>query len=635
MNSVLDNLNEPQQQAVKHLDGPVLILAGAGSGKTKVLTHRIAYLLLNHHVNPENILAVTFTNKAANEMKERVSKLLLENNFKGGQMLPWLGTFHAVCVKILRREADKIGYSPDYVIYDDSDQKQVLKRIIDELKLDPKTFQVSTVQYFISGAKNEMVSEEAYANFANGYYQEQISVIYKMYQHRMRQANAMDFDDLLTLTVEVFTKNPHILDKYQQLFRYILVDEYQDTNAVQYKLTKLLAEKHHNICVVGDDYQAIYSWRGANFRNILDFERDYPDAFVVKLEQNYRSTKIILDGANAVIAKNTNRTDKKLWTNKLGGRPITLYQALNEADEADFIAGEITSLRRSKQFPRFRDFAILYRTNAQSRAIEDVFVRNQIPYRVIGGLRFYERKEIKDAICYLRVVANKADRVSLGRVINTPTRGIGEKSVETILRETTDRVFDPNYDIPNLSGRTAESFKRFRQMILDGRKLYDQNGDLLELFNFLMEQSGYLSWLDSHTPEGLNRLENIDELKTVLKEEPDLTTFLANVSLVSDIDQYDANADSVALMTMHSAKGLEFPVVFIAGMEEGIFPHSRSSLDPSEIEEERRLCYVGMTRAKERLYLLYARERRLYGGIQANPVSRFIGDLPEELIEEL
>lgn len=607
----------------------MLILAGAGSGKTRVLTHRIAYLVLEKKVTPERILAVTFTNKAANEMKERVSFLL-----KSKHHLMWLGTFHSICVKILRRDGVNIGLSPSFTIYDTQDQKQLVKRVIEELHLDIKQFQPGAVLHFISGAKNELMTPGQYQNHAHGYYQEQVARVYEIYQKRLTDALALDFDDILMMTVRLFDNYPDVLAKYQRLFQYIMIDEYQDTNMPQYKLCQLLAKLHKNIAVVGDDYQAIYSWRGANYRNILNFTKDYPDAIIIKLEQNYRSTKTILAGASAVIAKNVHRTEKTLWTDNHQGLPITIYAALNELDEAEFMIDEILSLVRGGQF-RASDMAVLYRTNAQSRIIEEVLLRHKMPYRIVGGLRFYERKEVKDAVAYLRLVANPADIVSFERVINTPPRGLGEKSVQAILVNMPSAMTAPNQSQMTLSGRASASFIQFRELINSAREQYQTNGDVIELFDYLMRESGYLQALDDKSPEGIARIENVAELKSVLSAVQDLDSFLENVSLVSDIDEYRDDVSALTLMTVHSAKGLEFPVVFICGMEEGIFPHSRSSLDPAELEEERRLCYVGMTRAMNRLYVLYAGERRLYGTLQANAPSRFVTDLPENLVVRL
>jgi DNA helicase-2/ATP-dependent DNA helicase PcrA len=631
MNDTLKGLNPIQKDAVEHTDGPMLILAGAGSGKTKVLTHRIAYLILEKKVNPERILAVTFTNKAAGEMKERVANLL-----GGGKVyLPWMGTFHSICVKILRHEAKLVGYDSSFTIYDQNDQKALVKRIINDLRLDIKQFNPMAALSFISGAKNEMMSPEQYARYASGFYQDQITRIYTEYQKTLRQSNAMDSDDLLMLTVEVLSTNQEVLEKYQRLFKYILIDEYQDTNAVQYKFSKILAAATQNICVVGDDFQAIYSWRGANFKNILDFEHDYPNCYVVKLEQNYRSTKTILDGANSVIVKNVHRTDKKLWTDNEQGKPINIYKAINEIDEAEFIVQEVRALVRSKQVDSYNDVAILYRTNAQSRAIEEVLINYRMPYRIVGGIRFYERREVKDAIAYLRLVANPNDRVSFDRVVNTPPRGIGDKSKQAISVNLPNALIGSVDQLAGLSGKAAKSFIDFRRILEDARTIYENNENLIELFDYIMEETGYLRWIDDKSPEAEARLENLQELKSVLSAEQTLRSFLDNVSLVSDLDEYDAATDAITLMTMHSAKGLDFAAVFICGMEEGVFPHARSSFDPMEMEEERRLCYVGITRAKRILYLIRAEERRLYGGLQVNAPSRFIEDIPKGLIDEI
>ncbi len=625
----MQGLNEAQKTAVQSTEGPMLILAGAGSGKTRVLTHRIAYLVLEKKVTPERILAVTFTNKAANEMKERISHLL-----KSKHHLMWLGTFHSICVKILRREGTIIGLSPSFTIYDTQDQKQLVKRVIEELRLDIKQYQPGAVLHFISGAKNELMTPEGYQNYAHGYYQEQVARVYAIYQKRLADAFALDFDDILMLTVRLFDEHPDVLAKYQRLFQYIMVDEYQDTNMPQYKLCQLLAMQYRNIAVVGDDYQAIYSWRGANYRNILNFTKDYPDATIIKLEQNYRSTKTILAGASAVIAKNTHRTEKTLWTDNHQGLPITIYPALNELDEAEFMIDEILSLVRGGQY-RASDMAVLYRTNAQSRIIEEVLLRHKMPYRIVGGLRFYERKEVKDAVAYLRLVANPADIISFERVINTPARGLGDKSVEAILVNMPAAMTAPDQSQITLSGRAAGAFIQFRGLINTARERYVASNNVIDLFDYLMRESGYLQSLDDKTPEGIARMENVAELKSVLSAVQDLDSFLENVSLVSDIDEYRDDISALTLMTVHSAKGLEFPVVFLCGMEEGIFPHSRSNSDQAELEEERRLCYVGITRAKERLYILYAGERRLYGALQANAPSRFVTDLPEELVVRL
>ncbi len=630
--ALLDGLNPVQKQAVTFGLGPMLILAGAGSGKTKVLTHRVAHLIQEQGVLPENILAVTFTNKAAGEMRGRIERLLQSPKTDATVHLPWLGTFHAICVRILRREAVQLGFSASFTIYDSLDQKHLMKATLEEMGLDLKQFQPQTVLYYISGAKNELMWPVQYVQFAEGYFQETVARAYERYQKKLMQANAMDFDDLIMLTIKAFQDDPALLERYQDLFHYVLVDEYQDTNAAQYQLVKMLAQKRRNICVVGDDYQAIYSWRGANFRNILNFERDYPDAYVVKLEQNYRSTKTILDGANAVIAKNIHRSDKTLWTDNVVGLPITVYEALNELDEAEFVAQETIALKKSGLYHGLKSCAVLYRTNAQSRVLEEVLLRSKIPYRILGGLRFYARKEVKDVLAYFRLVINPTDNVSLARTLSTPPRGIGKKSIDALLQSGTVMNL---VDDSKLSTKAKASFAQFRHMIEHLRQMYDDQSDLGSLFDFLISQSGYGDWLNDGTAEGQSRLENIGELKTALSREQSLESFLENAALQSDIDEYDETVDTLTLMTLHAAKGLEFPVVFMCGMEEGIFPHSRSSFDPSEIEEERRLCYVGMTRSKERLYLIHASERRLYGGLQMNPPSRFLGDIPVDLLDVL
>jgi DNA helicase-2/ATP-dependent DNA helicase PcrA len=651
---LLKSLNIQQKEAVLCTDGPVLVLAGAGSGKTKALTHRIAYLIKEKKISPYNILAVTFTNKAAKEMEERVSNLLSGRDTEQLVRLPWLGTFHSICVRILRREADYIGFSRNFTIYDDSDQLSIIKRIVKELNIDPKHFNPKSISYFISGAKNELIDAENYKKYINSPFEKITSSVYERYEKYMHGANAFDFDDLIMQCVVLFQRNPQILAKYQKLFRYILIDEYQDTNQAQYLWTKLLASKHRNIMVVGDDYQSIYSWRGANFRNILNFEKDYSDAKVIKLEQNYRSTKTILQAANDVIKFNENKTDKKLWTENSQGRPITIYEALNEKDEAEFVAMEVKSLHN--RGIDYNDFAVLYRTNAQSRAIEEIFLRFQVPYRVVGGVRFYERKEIKDMIAYLRLMVNPSDREALARIVSAPPCGIGEKTLGMIAGinyECSDAEFAglPK-KVQNLYGILKK---------LSSKSLIEP----LDKFIYsIAAETGFKNYLLDGTPEGEGRWENVEELMTVAEQvqanlevqknvilndseeshgdplalpQDDtrtvLESFLEQVALVQDTDQIDSSSGVVTLMTMHAAKGLEFKTVFITGVEEGIFPHSRALMDPSEMEEERRLCYVGITRAKERLYMLYAGERNLYGRFQSNEKSRFIEHIPEHLLD--
>ncbi len=632
---LLVDLNPPQRTAVTAPGGPVLILAGAGSGKTKALTHRIAYLILEGGVLPENIFAVTFTNKAAGEMKERVARLLvnskqkIENRnhhspftFDYSLHLPWLGTFHSMAAKILRSSGRAVGIEPSFTIYDDTDAKDLLKNILKDLELDPKRVHPSAVKASISGAKNELVGPTEYERYAQGYFQELVGQIYPVYEQTLRRANALDFDDLLVWLVRLFEERLDIRERYQEQFRHILVDEYQDTNKVQYYLIKLLASKFRNLCVVGDDWQAIYAFRGANYRNILDFERDWPDATVIKLEQNYRSTQTILDGAQAVIGKNIHRTDKTLWTANTVGSPITLYEASNERAEAEFLLTEIASLHRGEG-RRPEDFAVLYRTNAQSRILEEMFLRYNVPYKLVGALRFYERKEVKDILAYLRLLQNPTDQVALERIINVPTRGIGQKAVGELRLQGYEALTAANPKV-----------RSFFQMI-DGLRRLSVTYHPSEIIDLVAETTGYKRFLLDGSQEGERRWENVEELKSVATGLSDLAIFLEQVALVSDVDNLDPNAGAVTLMTLHAAKGLEFPLVFMVGLEEGIFPHSRSLMEPAEMEEERRLCYVGMTRARERLYLTWARMRLLYGNMQTNLSSRFIAEIPEELVDRL
>lgn len=606
MSQFLNDLNLQQQAAVTSTDGPVLLLAGAGSGKTRALTYRIAYLVSEKKVSPFNILAVTFTNKAAGEMKERVARLV--------EAAPtWMGTFHSICARILRREIDKsgLGYGSNFSIYDSDDQQKLIKKAMEKLQIPPKKYNPNAIASHISGAKNMLMTPKDYKPHASGHFQEIVVQVYEEYQKMLKQANAMDFDDILMMCVQLFEKNPDVLARYQKLFSYIMIDEYQDTNHAQYRWVQLLAQAHNNICVVGDDYQAIYGWRGANFQNILDFEKDYPNSKVIKLEQNYRSTAKILDAAQKVIEKNFLRTDKKIWTDKKEGAPLTLVECRHEQDEAEFVLTEIQSLHRALQLP-LTAFVVLYRTNAQSRVFEEACLRESVPYKIIGGFKFYERREIKDIVAYLRLLLNPNDQISFERVVNVPPRGIGKKSIES-------------------GGSKVEEFKK----MIEQMRIWTINKPPAEVIDYITRKSGYKDWIIDGTQEGESRFENIKELITVAQDIPTLEEFLERVALVQETDNLSGNDDAITLMTLHNAKGLEFPVVFIAGMEEGIFPHSRSLMDQNELEEERRLCYVGMTRAMERLYLLYARTRRLWGGIQANMPSRFIDDIPEELVERL
>ncbi len=637
----LADLNEAQREAVMHVDGPLLVVAGAGSGKTRVLTYRIAYLMLEHGVPPYAIMAVTFTNKAAREMRERIESLV------GGMAEKvWMGTFHATCVQILRRHADAIGYSRDFLIFDTADQLTVIRECFKELNIDPKHLDPRAVRAEISQAKNERIEPESYREAATDFRDRQIARIYEAYQAKMFEAKAFDFDDLLVRTVDLFEAAPDVLRSYQDRFRYILIDEYQDTNHVQYLLVKMLAALHRNLCVVGDADQSIYKFRGADIRNILDFERDYPDAKVIMLEENYRSTANILAAANAVIENNVDRPKKKLYTKNPPGSLIGLYRAMDERGEASFICDEIERLRREESI-ELQDVAVLYRTHAQSRALEEELIRRAINYRIVAGLRFYERKEIKDLLAYLRVIANPADVFSLRRIINVPKRGIGEVTLARLeafaadqqitLYEAMQRVNEVEGLGPAVAKRILAFVDMIEDMRLRGREL-----GIAGLTEYTLRASGYQRSLQEEaTVEAETRLENLREFISVAAQfeeenpEADLNAFLEHVALVSDVDVMDDDARAVTLMTLHSAKGLEFPVVFIMGMEEGIFPHSRSMWDAGELEEERRLCYVGMTRAQRHLYLVCARSRRIFGQTMNAVPSRFLDEVPEHLVEDL
>ncbi len=635
---LLTDLNPPQKTAVETTEGPVLILAGAGSGKTKALTHRIAYLVREKQVNPMNILAVTFTNKAAGEMRARVMRLLGKPP-ENRTYLQFLGTFHAICVRLLRREHEAAGLPSNFLIFDAGDSQSAVKQAMRRLGFDEKQTTPGLISNLISSAKNELLGPAAYAEVASGQAQQVAAKVYPEYQKILRDANALDFDDIIMRTVLLFQKQAEVLTKYQEQFRYIMIDEYQDTNHAQYRLTKLLAAKHHNICVVGDDWQSIYSWRGANFQNILDFEKDYPEATVIKLEQNYRSTKNILDAAHSVISKNVVRSDKKLWTDKDGGAAVSTLSAYNEIQEAEMIIQMIQQGERAGR--QLRDFAVLYRTNAQSRSIEEQFLRYNLPYKIIGGVRFYERKEIKDALAYLRFVYQPDDRISFERIINLPPRGLGSKSLERFYDHAERHELSllealaQAGEIPGLTPRATAALSTFGALISS----LSQSADSLrvsELLELIIKKSGYLEYLDDGSVQAGDRIENVKELLSVAAEynELGLEGFLEEIALIADVDNYSTEQNSVTLMTLHAAKGLEFPVVFMPGMEEGIFPHNRTLFDVSEMEEERRLCYVGMTRSKEELYLSYASSRLLYGTTMHNPPSRFLLDLPESALKE-
>lgn len=637
---ILAQLNPAQVEAVTFGDGPLLVLAGAGSGKTRVLTTRVAYLLKEMRVPPHRILAITFTNKAAREMRERVEALVPE----AARDL-WILTFHAACLRVLRRQEEFFGRDRNFVIYDDDDKLTLVKDCIKELNLDDKRYPPRAVAGAISQSKNQLVDAEDFDRHAYDHFNRVVSSVYRLYQEKLRRNNAVDFDDLIFLTVKLFRSCPQTLAYYQDRFRYILVDEYQDTNYAQYVLVNLLAKAHRNLCVVGDPDQGIYGWRGADIKNILSFERDYPEAEVIRLEQNYRSTGSILEAANHIIRNNANRKEKRLWTAAGPGVPLVNFFGKDEHSEADFVAGRILQLREIEQKP-FRDFAVLYRTHAQSRVVEETFVRAGIPYTVIGGLRFYDRKEIKDILAYLRLILNHNDTISLSRIINVPRRGIGQASYNRLSNFAGENgvtqvdALERAAEIPGLSVKAQKACTGLGVLI---RSLSDQSSNIsvTELSMAVMEQTGYrMELLAENTVEARTRLENLDEFLSVTgefdqqAEEKGLRSFLENIALVTDLDRFDEEADQVALMTLHSAKGLEFPVVFLIGLEEGVFPHSRSLLEPDELEEERRLCYVGVTRAKERLYLAHCWRRTLYGTQRYNPPSRFLEEIPAHLVSE-
>lgn len=634
-------LNPPQQEAVEHIEGPLLILAGAGSGKTRVITHRTAYLI-EQGVSPYNILAITFTNKAAGEVRERVDDLL-----GYGSEGVWVSTFHSLCVRILRRHIERIGFAAGFAIYDTDDQKRLVKEVTRFLQLDPKMYPERLLMSEIARAKENFISPHEYDLNAQGDYRKmQIARVYEEYQKRMHGNNALDFDDLLYKTVQLFQDCPDVLEQYQERFRYIMVDEYQDTNGIQFLLVRQLARKYRNLCVVGDDDQSIYKFRGANILNILNFEQEYPDARVIKLEQNYRSTGNILRAANEVIRHNEGRKDKTLWTAQEDGDLIQYKQYENEYQEAEQIAYHILE-NRVRNDMNYSDFAILYRTNAQSRVLEEKLIMKNIPYRIYGGQNFYSRMEIKDLLAYLKIVSNGYDDMAVKRVINVPKRGIGAatiaKAEEYALQQEIsflDALFQAE-DIPGI-GKAAARLRKFTNLVADLREKRNQGLLISELFDEVLEQTGYQEELIAeHTEESLARVENIDELrnKIVVYEEnaenPTLDELLEEIALVSDVDNLNSTDDKVVLMTIHSAKGLEFPYVFLCGMEDGLFPGSMTinSGNPEDMEEERRLCYVGITRAKKRLYLSSARQRMMHGSNSYNPISRFIKEIPQELLD--
>ena len=640
---LLESLNPVQAEAVLHTEGPVLIVAGAGSGKTRALTHRIAYLIREHGVKPYAILAITFTNKAAREMAERVEGLLGQRIAKG----MWILTFHSACARILRREHDHLGLPTSFTIYDDGDTERLITSVLKDQNLDIKRYPPRAMAAAIGKAKDNVLSAQEFEQLAGNFYEQTIAKVYVEYERRKRAAGALDFDDLITETVRLFRDHPAVLEHYQEWFRYILVDEYQDTNRAQYQLVNLLAAKYRNVCVVGDADQGVYSWRGATIQNLLDFERDYPDAEVFLMEQNYRSTSTILAVANALIEHNVQRKPKSLWTETAEGELAVRFRADDEHEEALFVAEETHRLVEDENH-RYADVAVFYRTNAQSRVLEDVFMRAGIPYRVVGGVRFYQRKEIKDVLAYLKLLINPQDVISARRVVNTPKRGVGDATVaslegyaafEEIAFLEACRQVDR---IPELAARAKGAVSGFVGVMDRLQEALDSGARPQRMVEAAATESGYLLELEAErTVEAEGRIENIRELGGVAAEfeqrSPDgsLSDFLEQLSLVSEQDEYDEESGSVTLMTLHNAKGLEFPVVYIIGLEDGVFPHYRSMGDPAQLEEERRLMYVGVTRARERLYLTYAWSRTLFGSTSYSPPSRFLGEIPSELVKAL
>ena len=638
MNDILKGLNDKQYEAVINTEGPCLVIAGAGSGKTKVLTHKIAYLMNEKDIKPWNILAITFTNKAANEMKTRVEGLV-----GSASKDMWIGTFHSICVKILRRFIDRIGYDTSFIIFDTSDQRTLIKECIKAADLDEKMFTDRSVLSEISNAKNEMLEPVQYALRAGGdYRKEKIAIVYSLYQQRLKENNAVDFDDIINLTIKILMENPDVLEYYSDKFKYILVDEYQDTNKSQFTLVTMLASKYGNITVVGDNDQGIYSFRGADISNILNFERDYPGTKIIKLEQNYRCTGNILNAANAVIKNNTVKYKKELWTQNDIGELPNVFCGDNEYDEASYIVEQINRLRREEYY-KYQDFTILYRMNAQSRAIEDILRREDIPYKIIGGLKFYERKEIKDAIAYLRLIYNPSDNLSLKRIINEPKRGIGKTSIDNIAKLSEENNISMYEIIKNAADYGLNRvFVNTREFIEQIEDLISKKDELKisELIKETLNKTGYTKALENeNTVEAETRIQNLEEFLTVAIEfeeevaENSLGEFLEGITLSSDIDGMEEDEDSITLMTLHTAKGLEFPVVFLVGMEEGIFPGYKSIGEPKELEEERRLCYVGITRAKQYLFLTCAKQRTIFGSTTYNAPSRFLQEIPEEYLK--
>ncbi|HEY3318574.1 MAG TPA: DNA helicase PcrA [Coriobacteriia bacterium] len=644
MTSLLDDLNPAQRDAVLTTEGPLLVLAGAGSGKTRVLTFRVAHLIQEHHVSPDEILAITFTNKAAAEMKERLAGLI----GPPAQRM-WVMTFHAMCVRMLRRDGERLGFGRSFTIYDDDDSKRLMNSVFTALELDPKKFSPAMVRGRISAAKNELVDAEAFAAAAKGFIEEKTAQCYEIYEQRLRDANAMDFDDLLVNAHTLLAEHPDVLEHYQKRFRYIHVDEYQDTNHAQYEIVNMLASAKRNLMVVGDDDQSVYSWRGADIRNILEFEQDYPDAAVIKLEQNYRSTKTILAAANYVVANNRGRKPKTLWTANAEGESITRYVATDERDEARFVAGEIERLLHDEH-RGYSDFAVFYRTNAQSRVLEEIFLREGLPYKLVGGTRFFERAEIRDVLAYLRVLVNPADAVSFKRVVNTPKRGIGETTVQAIEAASyRDGVsmYEAALAAPEAGYLGTGPRKKVAEFVtllgeLEGIVRSEEKWGMRALVEAVVERSGLVSALNAErSDEAAGRVENVREFFGVVQEfeethaEATLDDLMEWVALRTDLDALSEKEHSVTLMTLHTAKGLEWPVVFVVGMEDSLFPHANSIFEPEKLEEERRLAYVGITRARERLYLTHATQRFIMGKTQYNQPSMFIREIPEEHVATL
>lgn len=635
MPNLLDELNDMQRKAVEQTEGPCLVIAGAGSGKTKVLTYKVAYLIQEKNVKPWNILAITFTNKAANEMKERVTALV------GDQINDiWLGTFHSICVRILRRFIDRLGYDPSFIIFDTADQKTLVKNCLKDLNIDNKTFTEKSVLNAISKAKNEMMEPDVYQEtYAKDYRKKTIASVYTLYQKRLKENNAIDFDDIINFTIKILQENPDVIEYYSDKFKYILVDEYQDTNKSQFTLVSLLASRSGNVTAVGDNDQSIYSFRGADITNILNFERDFPGTSIIKLEQNYRCTGNILKAANAVIKNNDAKYEKKLWTENEEGTLPNIYCGEDEYHEASYIVQEINHLKREEYFKN-SDFAVLYRMNSQSRAIEDILRREDIPYKIIGGLKFYERKEIKDTISYLRLIANQSDNLSFHRIINEPKRGVGKTSLDKIDQIAIENNISDYEVVKNAEKYLPKIYESTKQFVNAIEELKTQELPVSEIIMKVLSMSGYIDALKAeNSVEAETRIQNIEELVTVAVEfekeavDKSLLEFLNSISLSSDTDNLEQTDDMVTLMTLHSAKGLEYPVVFLVGMEEGIFPGHQSMGDENELEEERRLFYVGITRAKQYLNLTFAKKRTIFGSTSYNPPSRFIKEIPKDLLQ--